>query len=118
MSCGNSFFLLIGASPDSGDIYIISLGSLNFQLLELLGSGYVIDNYISVFHKEQKELIYRIYVTDSLKVLSENTAIHEGSKVLTERYIDLIYNDSSHEEKEERTEEEVISTLMEKLRKV
>ena len=81
----------------------------------MLGSGYVIDNYISVFHKEQEDKAYRIYVTDTLRVLTENTAkaVHDGM-YFKMRFSEIL----APPKKEERTEEEVITNLMDKLRKV
>lgn len=36
-------------------------------MLDLFGSGYVIDHCISAFSEKQKWELYRIYVTDALK---------------------------------------------------
>ena len=74
----------------------------------------MIDNYISVFHKEQQDKAYRIYVTDTLRVITENTSKVQGGSYYKMRFADML--DSP--KKEERTEEEVITNLMDKLRKV
>lgn len=40
---------------------------------------------VALFNKEQEEMAYRIYVTDALKVISEN-----GNRALNARFIDLL----------------------------
>ena len=81
----------------------------------MLGSGYVIDNYISVFHKEQHDKAYRIYVTDTLRVITENTSKQAGGSYMKIRFAEIF---EPPKKEEERTAEEVISDLMDKLRKV
>ena len=72
------------------------------------------DNCISVFHKEQQDKVYRIYVTDSLKAITENTAHYAGGVSLRTRFIEIL----EPPKVDTRTEEEVVSSLMDKLRKV
>ena len=65
-------------------------------MLDLLGSGYVIDYCVSALSINQQEKMYRIYITDCLKYLTENTThlvgvngvVDYGIK-MTERWIDL-----------------------------
>lgn len=59
-------------------------------MVELLGSGYVIDHCISAFSKEQEEKAFRIYLTDALKVISENTAGGERRSAMSKRWIELM----------------------------
>lgn len=59
-------------------------------MVELLGSGYVIDHCISAFSKSQEEKAYRVYITDALKVISENTAGGESTKMMSTRWIELM----------------------------
>ena len=42
-------------------------------MLELYGRGYVVDHVIASFQREQEEEFYRMYVTDCLRILTENT---------------------------------------------
>lgn len=66
-------------------------------MLELYGKGYVNEWCISLFHKEQEEKSYRIYVTDCLQSIAENTMhvfvlndiIDYGAK-MKRRWIDII----------------------------
>ena len=55
-----------------------------------MGIGYVIEHYIAFFQKEQKDKAYRLYVTDALKIITENTAKANGGTYLTGRYAELI----------------------------
>ena len=59
-------------------------------MVELLGSGYVIDHCISAFLERQRENAYRVYVTDSLKVISENTAGGNERHTMAKRWYDLV----------------------------
>ena len=74
-------------------------------MLELYGSGYVIEYCIAAFNRLQEEKLYRIYVTDALKVIGG----------LNVRYCDLI---SASVPREERSGEEIITSLSEKLNEI
>ena len=82
--------------------------------MEILGIGYVIDNYISYFNKIQRQKIYQMYVTDTLRLIAENSAKINGGSYIKARYIDLI--EPAKEEK--RTAEEIIDGMKEKLRRL
>lgn len=75
--------------------------SIRLDLLDLLGSGYVIDHCVSAFLKEQREELYQIYVTDSLKAIGH----------LNRRFADYF----NKPKKEERTAEEIIDGIKKKL---
>lgn len=59
-------------------------------MLELMGSGYVIEHCIAAFRKKQEEKTYRAYVTDALRVIGENVARNGGGAYIPMRWIDLI----------------------------
>ncbi len=63
--------------------------------------------------------MYRVYVTDTLKVISENTAKINGGMTMTKRFIDMLDRTPvmTEEEAEEKSQE-IVSNLMDKLRKV
>lgn len=89
---------------------------MNYNLLEICGKGYVIEHYVSFFHKEQKELSYKVYVTNALKAIAKNTAVKEGDIFINENWLDLIKPKKQENEKApERTEEEVIQDIKNKL---
>lgn len=84
-------------------------------MLELWGSGYVIEYCVSAFLEEQQrereEKAYKIYITDALKCIAENTQRFNGGSAPSVRYIDLI------EPKKEfkMTAKEVIAKMRKKL---
>lgn len=43
------------------------------------------------FKQEQEEAAYRIYVTDTLRLLSENTAKSSGGARVTKRWWDIVH---------------------------
>lgn len=57
---------------------------------------------------------YRIYVTDSLKMISENTSKYAGGSSFSVRYWDVIKKPVN----ETRTSEEIISGIKDKLMKL
>lgn len=77
-----------------------------------MGIGYVIDHYISYFNKEQKEKVYKVYISDVLRIISENTAKYSGGSYAKVRYLELI----DPPKKETRTPEEIIKNIKEKLK--
>ena len=72
-------------------------------MLELFGSGYVIDHCVSAFLEYKKDELYRVYVTDSLKHLAR----------LDTRYADIIKDFGKP--KETRTAEDIISGIRSKI---
>lgn len=54
------------------------------------------------WQKEQQKLAYRIYITDALQSIAENTAkMVDGGKYLNKRYYDVISTNIQKEEKAE-----------------
>lgn len=79
-----------------------------------MGIGYVIEHYIAFFKKEQHEKAYRNYVTDALRIITENTSKANGGRYLQTRYADMF----EPIKEETRTANEVIIDLKEKLRRL
>ena len=80
----------------------------------MLGKSYIIQHCVAFLKKKTKEEAYRIYVTDALMVIAENTSRFNGGREMTMRYADLI----SEEKPEERTEADIINGIKEKMRKM
>ena len=62
------------------------------------------------FEQEQREEAYRIYISDGIRFISENTthpAFDGGGKYLNLRYYDLIYPSAP----DERTAEDIIDHI-------
>lgn len=66
------------------------------------------------YESNQRELACRIYITDALRTISENTAKYGGGSYIKARYADII-----HPKPEDgRTHEEVVDHIRKKLREL
>ena len=74
----------------------------------------MIEHCISAFKKYQLDKAYRIYVTDSLKGIVENTARINGGVNLTLRYVDIINPLDGVREKTARSAGDVVSRIRKK----
>jgi hypothetical protein len=83
-------------------------------LLELFGSGYVIDHCVSAFLEKQRKKAYQVYVTDALKAIAENSAGGSHRSTMTRRWIDLVEKQKT---KETRSAEDIISDFKNRLNK-
>lgn len=79
-----------------------------------MGIGYVIENYIAFFKKEQQEKLYKSYITDALRLITENTAKAYGGSYMKIRYSEMIVP----QKEETRTADEVIWNLKNKLERL
>ncbi len=61
--------------------------------------------------KERKNQVYRAYITDALKSISENTAKYADGSYMKERYIDIV----RPKPMENRTSNEIIGSIKAKL---
>lgn len=66
------------------------------------------------FEQDAREKAYRVYVTDVLKILAENTAKYSGGSYMKIRYYDLI----RPKPEENRTPEEIIGNMKEKIARI
>lgn len=64
------------------------------------------------YEREQRELAYRIYISDALRTISENTAKFGGGGYMKVRFADIIIP----RPEDDRTSDEIISHIREKLR--
>ena len=63
---------------------------------------------ISKYKEQQKEMAYRIYVTECLRMITENTAKQSGGSYINKPFADVI---GSNKPKDERTAEEIIADI-------
>lgn len=81
-------------------------------MLEIFGDDYITQHVIQEYKKEQKEQLYRIYVTDVLFSIATRTSVP------SKRYIDIV-NDTQSEPMDEQTAKikanEIKSHFLEKL---
>ena len=61
--------------------------------------------------------MYRVYVSDALQTISENTgmAIPKG-RYMAQRYADIVYTDRTEREEDPRTCEEIVADMWKNLR--
>ena len=64
--------------------------------------------------KQKQEKAYRVYVTDALKTIAENTAKYAGGSYIKQRYLDL----EDQKPEEIRTPDEIISKMKMKIARI
>lgn len=64
---------------------------------------------LAQYRREQEDKAYRIYVTDTLRLISENTASSVGGKYITARFADVI---APPKEEDNRTCEEITAEII------
>lgn len=69
---------------------------------------------VSRYRKDNLDTTYRIYVTDALKLIAENTSKYAGGGYLKIRFADII----NPKPEETRTAGEIITSITDKLRKL
>ena len=102
-----SFFYYASSAPES---YKAAVISADVSKIELFGDEYLFE-FIKLYAQQEA---YKIYVTDCLKLIAENTAKFGGGSVLNCRYYDLI---SPKKEVPEESADEIISRMKSKLAK-
>lgn len=95
------------------DGYAECLETIRIDLLEILGKSYIIQHCVAFLKNRAISTAYQVYVTDALKAIVENTAGTGKAQTLSMRFADII----SDEKPEERTEEDIINSIKDKLRK-
>lgn len=64
---------------------------------------------LAQYRREQEDKAYRIYVTDALRLIAENTASSVGGKYITARFADVI---APPKEEDNRTCEEITAEII------
>lgn len=78
--------------------------------MRLFGSDYIVDSCIALYEQEQRHEVWRIYMANGIKILTENTATHKGAKSLAKSYTDLF------KPIDKRTGDEVAADVIKKCR--
>lgn len=76
-----------------------------------MGWGYVVNNCIALFKKEQTERAEKMYYAECLRVLTENTAKLCGGSYITAKLDDIL----NPKPVDTRTPEEIIDGIKSKL---
>ena len=70
------------------------------------------DHCIATFQKKNEEIAYKIYITDALKLISENTAGLVKGKIMSKRFCEIAYEEKKQEP--EKSAEEIIAEVNKK----
>ena len=73
----------------------------------------MVEHCISALLQKREQKAYRVYVTDALKVIAENTSRFNGGATMNGRWFDLV--DVSKPKAKEQSQEEIINRLRHKL---
>ena len=68
----------------------------------------------ALINQAEKEQAYRVYVTDALKIIGENTAKYAGCSYMKVRYLDV----ENPKPEEIRTPEEIVAHMKQKIASV
>ena len=82
-----------------------------------MGKSYVIDHCINFLNKSDEDTALKVYITDALKAVVENTSKLAGGVTMRKRFSDLI-NDVPEEEGSEEKAEEIKNRMKEKLERL
>lgn len=68
-----------------------------------------------MYNDAQRQEIYKIYVSDALRIISENTAKIAGGNYIKKRYVELVEPEIKKQKKEDnRTAKEIIDDVVNK----
>lgn len=62
---------------------------------------------MSQYLKQERDTAYRIYITDCLKLISENTAGFVNGKAMSKRFYEIAYDDATSRQPEKSAEETI-----------
>lgn len=84
-----------------------------------MGRLYLIEHCIYVYNAKQERRAYEIYVTDRLKAINDSVAHVFGGSTAEKRYMDFLESAQPKRATEDnRTAEQVISSISEKLERL
>ena len=88
-------------------------------MLDLLGSGYVIEHCVSAFLEKQEEKAYKIYMSDCLYSIVNMYAVSHGGTDMPvqKRFVEII-DVMEKKPKKEETAEDIITRMREKAKRM
>lgn len=105
------------------ECYLKCIENINLELLDLFGIDYLIDHVLIEIKKRNKDKVYKIYISDALRAIANNTAqiaLKKQSYILLEkRWIDIIdYKNKTNEQPEDdpRSCDEIVSDMWKRIR--
>lgn len=91
-------------------------------MLEILGKGYVIEHCIAFLKEKNEAKSFRIYVTDALSAICENTTHYLGTqgmvdcgRTITKRWVDVL-NPPPEKPEDNRPSEEIAADIWSRIR--
>ena len=102
------------------DRYFDYCQSIRLELLDLYGKCYIAEHIASSLRREQKELQLFCYVTDALKIMTENTSRYivpgvgdvEYGSHLRSRWIELQTSKKNYQPEKEKSGDEIAADLI------
>lgn len=83
-----------------------------------MGRLYLIEHCIYEYNRKQERMAYEMYITDGLKCINDSVAGFLGGKSLSKRFADILKQMNSRQLEEDRTAEQIISSISEKLERL
>ena len=83
-----------------------------------MGRLYLIEHCIYEYNRKQERMAYEMYITDGLKCINDSVAGFLGGRSLSKRFADIIKQMNSRQPEEDRTAEQIISSISEKLERL
>lgn len=80
--------------------------------MDLLGADYLLEGVIRAAKAERERYLYRMYVTDALSAMVENTAKLENRKTMSKRYVELAEPLANPRKRDNRTGDEIAADVI------
>lgn len=80
-----------------------------------MGRVYLIEHCIYEYNRKQERRAYEAYIADGIKCINDSVAGFFGGKSLSYRFVDMLDRMSGKQLDEDRTADEIISSISKKL---
>ena len=75
----------------------------------MFGKGYIFDYIVNQIKKEREEIAYKVYVTDSLKMINDKLCSRFGGAVFDVRFFDML---EKKQKKDVRTADQIVQDVI------
>lgn len=75
----------------------------------MFGRGYIIDYIILQIKKEREEMAFKVYVTDTLKMINDKITSYYGGSTFDKRFYDIV---EKKQKKDIRTGEQIANDVI------
>lgn len=87
------------------------MSEIDLNKAKFFGKGYVTDMCISLFLKKQEEMIFKKYIAECARIITENTAKMGGGSYMSIKFHEII----EPKPKVERSAEDIIGGIRKKI---